>query len=89
VILYAISSPDWEVRAISARLLGQRQEKGVPEALLHIARTDKHLEVRKYAIESFKSITGSNVMGVFNIDGFEKWWKEHYAEVNERLADMR
>ena len=89
LVLYAISDPHLEIRAISARLLGQRRETGAPEALLHLARTDKHLEVRKYATESFKSVTGSGVRGVFNVDGFEKWWKEYSAEVNEGLTEMK
>jgi hypothetical protein len=89
LVSYMISSPDWQVRAVSARLLGHRTEKGVPEALLRVSRIDKHLEVRKYATASFTSITDSNVRGVFNVDGYEQWWKEHSAEVNERLADMK
>jgi hypothetical protein len=45
--------------------------------------------VLKHAIQSFKTITGSRVGDVFNIDGFEQWWKEHSAEVNERLREMK
>jgi hypothetical protein len=89
LISYMISSPDWQVRAISARLLGQRTEKGVPEALLRVSRMDKHLEVRKYATASFTSITGSNVRGVFNVDGYEQWWKEHSEEFNEGLTPVQ
>jgi len=80
---------DFQVRAVSARSLGQRKEKGVPDALLKVASIDKHLEVVKHAIQSFNSITGSQVSGILDIEGYEKWWKEHSAEVNERLADMK
>ena len=56
---------------------------------MKVARTDKHLEVVKFATLSFNLVTGARVPGIFNIDGLEKWWKEHSAEVNERLADMK
>jgi hypothetical protein len=36
LILYETSSPGWKIRAVSARLLGQRRERDVPEALLRL-----------------------------------------------------
>jgi hypothetical protein len=80
---------DWRARAVAARLLNNRPENGVPNHLLSCARNDTHLEVVKHALQSFKSITGSDVKGVFNVDGLERWWKEHSAEVSERLTEMK
>ena len=34
-------------------------------------------------------ITLAQAMDMFNIDKLEEWWKEHSAEVNERLTDMK
>jgi HEAT repeat protein len=130
-----LSDPDWKVRAAAAELLGERKEKGVPEILLKVARTDVHLEAVRAASASFKSIvqgpepsnididdfnqwlkekTGTpldeldniyiffakeawkrrinaqiKAIGNLDIDILEQWWKEHSAEVNERLADMK
>jgi len=89
LITNGLYDSNFEVRAISARLLGQRQEKDVPEALLTVASIDKHLEVVKFATLSFNQVTGSKISGIFNIDGLEKWWKEHSAEVIERLGNMK
>ena len=81
--------PEWSVRAVMARLLKQRKEKGVPEILLKTALTDNNLEVVKYAVISFRTITEANVWGFFDFDGLEQWWKEHSAEVNERLRPLQ
>jgi hypothetical protein len=79
----------WDVRAVSARLLGQRKENGVPEVLLKVALTDANLEVVKYAILSFKSVTGATIWGFFDFDGLKQWWQENSPEVNEKLTEMK
>ena len=88
-LIEATSNQDWQIRAASARLLGQRREKDVPAVLLTVAHTDKHLEVVKFAVESFRAITELPPMGIFNIDGIESWWREHSPAVNEKLTEMK
>ena len=103
-LMVSLSDPDFKVRARAAMLLGNRREKGVPHGLLQVARTDRHLLATYYAIVSFGFITrrmnrpisaGQEPIGIsqliemFDIDKLEQWWKDHSAEVNERLADMK
>jgi hypothetical protein len=56
-IIVSLSNSDSEVRAKAARILGGRREKGVPNCLLQVFRTDKHLRVAYYAFLSFGYIT--------------------------------
>jgi hypothetical protein len=103
LIVY-LSDSDFKVRARAALLLRNRIEKGVPDSLLQVARTDKHLMVAYYALTSFgyitkrldrpiqagqKPITLELLIEIFDIDKLEQWWKERYVEVNEQLADMK
>jgi hypothetical protein len=103
-LIVSLSDSDSKVRARAAMLLGNRREKGVPDSLLQVARTDKHFRVAYYALTSFGYITKrldrpiaagqapigqSQFIEMFDIDKLEQWWKEHSAEVNERLADMK
>jgi hypothetical protein len=85
LISYILSNQKWQVRAVPARLLGQRNEKGVLDILLKVAREDPHLEVVKHAKESFEKITGLQIPGVFNVYGMEKGWEEHSKEINKKL----
>jgi len=101
-LITSLSDPDWKVRARAAMLLGFRREKGVTDILLQTARTDTHLIVAYYASASFKYVTRprprlvgeepftpSEAIDMLNTDKLEQWWKEHSAEVYERLADMK
>jgi hypothetical protein len=97
-LLISLSDPDWKVRTASVRLLGARREKGVPDALLLVARTDKNLSVVRFALSAFNSITRPGVKAfiqedqysdIFDVNKADQWWKEHSAEVHERLADMK
>jgi hypothetical protein len=97
-LLISLSDPDWKVRTASARLLGGRREKGVPDALLLVARTDKNLSVVRFALSSFNSITRPRVKAfipedqhsdIFEVNEADQWWKEHSAEVNERLTPLQ
>jgi hypothetical protein len=69
-----------------------------------VARTDKHFMVAYHALTSFGYITKrlrrpilagqepinvEQLIEMFDIDKLEQWWKEHFAEVNERLEDMK
>ncbi len=103
-LMMNLSDSDWKVRAEAAILLGLRTEKGVPNILLQVARTDKNLWVVYHAFVSFGYVTrqvkrprlagGTPItlpqgIHMFDIDKLEQWWQEHSAEVNERLADMK
>jgi HEAT repeat protein len=100
-LMSRLSDPDWKVRNRAAMVLGRRTEKGVPDSLLQVARTDKHLRVVWNALVSFANITGRMnrpiaarqepinlelFIEMLNIEKLEQWWKEHSAEVNERLT---
>jgi HEAT repeat protein len=102
--MVSLSDPDFKVRARAAMLLGNRREKRVPDGLLQVARTDRHLLATYYAIVPFGYITrrmnrpiaaGQEPIGIsqliemFDIDKLDQWWTEHSAEINERLADMK
>jgi hypothetical protein len=102
--MVSLSDPDFKVMARAAMLLGNRREKGAPDGLLQVARTDRHLLATYYAIVSFGYITrrmnrpiaaGQEPIGIsqliemFDIDKLDQWWTEHSAEINERLADMK
>jgi hypothetical protein len=96
ILLSSLANSDIKARAVAARALGRRTEKGVPDSLLQVARTDKHLSVAYQALLSFESITGrlKGSRGVdpiliemekFDIDKLEQWWKDNSEEVNKRL----
>jgi hypothetical protein len=100
----SLHDADWKVRARAAMLIGRRTEKGVPDNLLHVARTDKDLRVVSNALISFGYVTGrinrpraageeiinlTQFVEMFDIHKLEQWWKEHSTEVNERLTDMK
>ena len=80
-------------------LLRERGKKGISDALLSAARSDKNFLVVRCALLSFNSITRPDVNSfmsenvhttdIFDVDEAEQWWQAHSAEVNERLADMK
>jgi hypothetical protein len=103
-LITSLSDVDWNVRARAAMLLGGRSEKGVPDILLQVTRTDKNLRVIGNALISFGYITKrvarpiaagqaaisqTQFIEMYDIDKLEQWWKEHFTEVNERLTDMK
>jgi hypothetical protein len=103
-LMINLSDSDWKIRAEAAILLGLRTEKGVPDILLQVARTDKNLWVIYHAFVSFGYVTrqvkrprlagGTPItlpqgIHMFDIDKLEQWWQEHSADVNEQLADMK
>jgi hypothetical protein len=82
----------WPIRAKAAQLLGQRQEFGVPEALLNAMETDSNLWVAKEALDSFERITGFAASDVFQFEveanSPSKWYEEHKKEVEPRLKSL-
>lgn len=86
-LIEVLSNKDWQARATAARLLGERKHKRIPEALLQSARKDESLEVRKYAIAAFRSVTGCECPSVLSVEPLENWWKEHSKEVNDKLTE--
>jgi hypothetical protein len=103
-LIMNLSDPDWQVRAKIVELLANREEKGVPDILLQVARTEKNLSVVSHAFVSFGYVTrqvkrprlagGAPIIlpegiDMFDIDKLEQWWQDHSAEVNEQLVDMK
>jgi hypothetical protein len=79
---------DWRNRAMAAKYLGYRFEKGVPEALVESSCVDQNLEVRKLAISSFRLIV--DTMGDVELDVLEckyakEWWRANHSEIEKRL----
>ena len=56
-LIESLRYPIWLLRAKAAILLGERKEKGVPEALVY-AMQDDRLDVAINALKSFKLVTG-------------------------------
>lgn len=79
----------WEIRALAAKALRKRKEKGVPDALLENVRNDQHLEVVKWAADSFAHVTGFKKRDVFSFDDLALWWKENAEEVAKKLKDPK
>ena len=71
-----------------AKLLGGRKEQTVPSALLSVLKNDPHLEVRRYAKESFCSVTNYKSGDVFDLEDIDNWWKENKESVNSKLNTL-
>ncbi len=82
-------APFWKHRARIAELLKTRKEKQVPEALLEALRTDKNLEVRKKALDSFESITGFRSPDVIKYKPASEWWKDNKKDIEPKLQDLQ
>jgi len=80
-----IEDPDWRSRAMSAQLLANRKELGVPEALLESMKSEENLEVLKDAIRGFESVTGYKVPDIFGYQQCSEWWESNGEEFNESL----
>lgn len=81
------SDHEWNIRALAAKALGKRKEKGVPEALITCIKNDRNLEVVRNAVQSFERVTGYNNPDVFSADTIEIWWKENAEETTKKLKD--
>lgn len=79
----------WQYRAKIAELLRSRKEKEVPEALLDAIKSDKILEVRKKAMDSFQSVTGFSSRDVINYKPAKEWWEENKKNVEKDLNDLQ
>ena len=83
-----IKSEDYKVRAVCAKQLAGRRERGVPEALAGAIERDQHLEVVRDATLSWQSVTGLTLPDVFGpSESVEALWKESGDSVNRSLAD--
>jgi hypothetical protein len=80
---------EWAVRALAAQHLGERKEKGVPEALLQSIDKDKHLQVVGDALRAFDKVTGYDCPDVFGRGIAQEWWNENSKKVNATLADQQ
>lgn len=87
IIHEMLSHPLWNVRALAAQALRNREEKGVPEALIMCIKNDRNLEVVKDAVKSFEGVTGFDSPDVFSADRIESWWKENAEETLKKLKD--
>lgn len=84
-----LSHHQWNVRALAAKALRKRKEKGVPEALIKCIKNDRNLEVVKYAVKSFEGVTGYDSPDVFSSEIIEEWWVEHGEETTAKLKDSK
>jgi hypothetical protein len=76
----------WENRAKAAQLLGGRNQKGVPDALIE-ACNDKRLDVIRDALRSFSSLTGRRG-DILECKYFDKWWVENKSEIDKKLKEL-
>ena len=79
----------WQYRARIARLLRERKEKQVPEALLDAIENDKKLEVRKEAMDSYESVTGFKSRDVFKYKTAKEWWNKNKKRVDKDLNNLQ
>jgi hypothetical protein len=80
-------SPDWAVRAVAAKLLGDRKEKGVPEALLYCIDNDGNMEAARNAARSFNEVTGDDISPLY-FETYDGWWASHTNELSAKLKDQ-
>ena len=80
---------DWKRRAASARLLGSKNFKGVPEALFYCIKNDQNLFVIRWAIDSFESITGCSTEDTFGFDDLYKCWEERSEKIKNKMKDYK
>jgi len=85
LIKYLKEENFWKHRAKIAQILGQKEERTVPEALLECI----NLEVRKNALESFAAITGFMSIDVLDCELAEAWWQQNKTEVDKNLKDLQ
>lgn len=87
LIAEAKTNDDWRARSKSLELLGSRHVKGVPEAVIAVAKTDQNLEVVRDAIRSFEMLTGFHSPDILEPEHIEQWWSEHGEEFAKGLQD--
>ncbi len=75
------------VRSKAAECLKNRKEKGVPEALIEVAKTDKKLTVVRNCIRSFGIITGYKSPDIFKVKYIQKYWNDNKSEVELKLKE--
>jgi hypothetical protein len=81
------NNQEWQIRQRSAKLLADRKEVGVPEALLESMEKDQNLWVRREAFKSFQAVTGFKERDVFQFfKGTPQiWYEKNKEEVSEKL----
>lgn len=79
----------WQYRARIAELIKNKKEKKVPEALLEAIKSDKKLEVRKEAMDSFEAVTGFTSQDVFRYKPAEEWWNQNKENVEKELKELQ
>ncbi len=73
------------VRYMIAEELGNRKEKGVPEALYGSIKNDKRLDVVVQSVKSFKRVTGYKSIDVFGGEHLNRYWRENKKTINKTL----
>ena len=81
-------SQDWSARAMVARELGKRKERGVPEALIR-ALDDKNLSVVKEAVRAWRTLTSYRSPDIFGRPYIPHWWEQHKGSFTQQLAELR
>jgi hypothetical protein len=88
-LMMSLSDLDWRVRAKAASLLGVRKEKGVPDILLNVMRTDIYLGVVANASQSFRFLAGLYEPGNIDVvDNLKKWLKERSIDQSYELSNI-
>lgn len=85
-LLALLRDTNWQIRAKSAELLGERKDTRLPGALLALANADSHLEVRRTALRSFCLTSGYDSPDVFGWDRAAEWFAN---PTNEKAAIQR
>jgi hypothetical protein len=79
------NASNWKAQAKAAKLLSNRREKNVPQALLISVCENPVLDVVKIALDSFEAVTGFKSNDVFDCEDAKRWWNENKQQVMSRL----
>ena len=84
-LLNILKSGEWDDRALAAKILKNRKEIRVPDALIQSIISDKRLDVLKESITSFSAITEYKSNDVLDHRRIVTWWEANRDIVLEKL----
>ena len=82
-----VQSQNWKIRAKAAKVLANRKEVNVPEALLNAMESDPNLWVRKEALDSFERVTEYEASDVFQFEtgAPRSWYQLNKDKIKKKL----
>lgn len=79
------NNPNEVSRYLAARELKNRNEVGVPEALIESIKGDRNLDVVAYCIKSYEAIANYDLPDVLDAEQVENHWQINKDEIRKKL----